>query len=251
MKPMAKKKDSAPENHTNVPDFFENASELETAEAEENYKKMMKRLHNNFWGHSKKGEIAVKANMQMMATKTGIYARVPIYCKGEDCPYSKSCITFAEGLAPEGQACPTEVALITQKLAAYTKEFGLDKPDASLVDASLVEEIILMEISMKRCEALMSQEGNPIQNMVVGMSEAGEAIYQPQVSKAVEAYERFSKKRNADYDLLMATRKSKKGEDVKENQQDIFSIIEQAQKTDGFYDIEQRPEDAEFEKTEK
>lgn len=151
----------------------------------------MRRLHDNIWGHSKKGLLAVKANMQMLSLKTGIYSRVPIFCKGEECPYAPSCITYAEGMAPEGQACPAEVAMITQKLAAYTEEFGLDKEGASITDASLVEEIILMEISMKRCEALMAQEGNPIQNMVIGISDSGEPVYQPQVSKAIEAYERF------------------------------------------------------------
>ena len=85
---------------------------------------------------------------------------------------------------------------------------------------------------------------------VIGMSDNGEAIYQPQVSKAVEAYERFSKKRNADYDLLMATRKNKKGQEDEAGQQDIFSIVEQAQKMDGFYDIEKRPEDAEYKDSE-
>ena len=113
-----------------------------------------------------------------------------------------------------------------------------------------MEEIILMEVSMKRCEALMSQEGHPIQNMVIGMSDNGEAIYQPQVSKAVEAYERFSKKRNADYDLLMATRKNKKGKEDEAGQQDIFSIVEQGQKMDGFYESEKRPEDAEYKDSE-
>ena len=249
---MAKKKetkDIAPEKQDDII-IPESVTDLENAEAEENCRKMMKRLRDNFWGHSKKGVMAVKANMQMLSMKTGIYARVPIYCKGEHCPYADSCITFADGLAPDGQACPSEVAMITQKLAASTKEFGLDKPDASLVDASLVEELILMEASTKRCEALMSQEGNPIQNMVIGMSDNGEAIYQPQVSKAVEAYERFSKKRNADYDLLMATRKNKKGQEDEAGQQDIFSIVEQAQKMDGFYDIEKRPEDAEYKNSE-
>ena len=57
----------------------------------------------------------------------------------------------------------------------------------------------------------------------------------------VEAYERFSKKRNEDYSLLVATRKDKKGTKSEENKQDIFSIIDQAQHTEGFYDIEQRP----------
>lgn len=98
----------------------------------------------------------------------------------------------------------------------------------------------------------MSQETNPIQTMVVGVSDGGDPIEQPQVSKTVEAYERFSKKRNADYDLLMATRKNKTKEKAEEQKDDIFSIIEKAQAAPGFYDIDQRPEgmtDADFKDT--
>lgn len=222
------------------------------AEAKDNYTHMMSRIKTNIWGHSKAGLLALKANMQMLSTKSGMYARIPIHCKGDDCPYAQSCITLAEGLAPEGEACPTEVALLARKLKQYSDEFDLGGEDSSPTDEALVSEIILMEIQMKRCEALMSQEVNPIQTMVVGVSDGGDPIEQPQVSKTVEAYERFSKKRNADYDLLMATRKNKTKEKAEEQKDDIFSIIEKAQAAPGFYDIDQRPEgmtDADFKDT--
>lgn len=227
----------------------ETAEETQLDQAKDSYKHMMSRIKDNIWGHSKAGLLALKANMQMLSTKTGMYARIPIHCKGDDCPYADSCITLAEGLAPEGEACPTEVAMLAHRLRKYSDEFGLGGPDSSPTDEALVSEIILMEIQMKRCEALMSQETNPIQEMVVGISENGDRIVQPQVSKTVEAYERFSKKRNADYNLLLATRKDKKKDDDAGDKDDIFSIIEKAQSVPGFYDIDKRPDnitDADF-----
>lgn len=229
-------------------ELAETCQEAEIAEAENAYEKMMGRIKTNIWGQDKKGAMAVKANMQMLSTKTGMYTRIPIFCKGDDCPYAESCITLAEGLAPVGHACPTEVAMITKKLVDYMDEFDLDKEDASITDKALVEEIILMEIVMERCKALMSQEVNPIQMMVAGMSEDGNPIMQPQVSKTMEAYERASKKRNADYDLLMATRKNKK-KDEEESKDDLMSIIDAAQDDPDFYNIDKRPEhlqDADF-----
>ena len=224
------------------------AAEVELEENQRNYDKMMAQLKTNVWGHSQKGLLALKASMHQLSLKTGMYARIPIYCKGEHCPYNESCQAFSNGLAPENEPCPTEVALIGRKVAQYTDEFDLDKDDASPTDKALVEEIILMEVSMERCKALMSQEVNPIQNVAIGLSEEGEPIYQPQVSKVVEAYERFSKKRNADYNLLMATRKDKKKDVEEEKQADIYSIIEEAQNTEGFFDMDERPDiqDAEF-----
>ena len=236
-------------NDTEEKQLAETSQEAEIAAAENAYEKMMKRIQTNIWGQDKKGELAVKANMQMLSCKTGMYTRIPIFCKGERCPYAESCISLAEGLAPEGYACPNEVAMITRKVVKYTEEFGLDKEDASYTDEALVEEIILMEVIMERCKALMSQELNPIQMMVAGMSEDGEPIMQPQVSKTMEAYERASKKRNSDYDLLMATRKNKKKDGDEDKNDDIFSIIESAEQNPDFYNIDQRPEnmqDADF-----
>lgn len=229
----------------------ETITDIEDAECESRFEHLMTRLKDNIWGYGKKGQLALQGNMQMVSTKRGMYCRIPIFCKAEKCPYAPTCITLAEGLAPEGQPCPTEVALITKKLAHYATEFELDKND-SPTDEALVEEIITMEIQMERCKSLMAQELSPIQEMVVGLAENGESIVQPQVSRTIEAYERFSKKRNSDYNLLMATRRDKntiKKKETETEQRDIFSIVEQAQQMEDFYDIEKRPdniEDAEF-----
>lgn len=241
---MAEKK----ETEFNAP----TAAEVELADAQRSCDKLMADIKTNVWGHSQKGLLGLKAEMQRLSLKTGMYARIPIYCKGENCPYKETCKLFHYGLAPEKEPCPTEVAMIARKVAQYTEEFDLDKDDASPTDKALVEEIITMEISMERVKALMAQETEPIQMMVVSVSEDGEPVYQPQVSKTVEAYERFSKKRNADYNLLMATRKDKKKDVEEEKQADIYSIIEEAQNTEGFFDMDERPDiqDAEFTESE-
>lgn len=246
---MAAKKKTKSVEETKERGVATRVSEIEKKEAQDKYNKMMKRVQKDVWGHDDLGMIAIQANMSMMSTKTGIYSRIPIYCKGEKCPYGESCVTLQEGLAPVGQACPYEVAMLQRKIVQYTEEFGLDSDDASFTDRALVEEIILMEINMERVKALMSKETEQIQMMCAGMSEDGEPIMQPQVSKTVEAYERFSKKRNADYELLMATRKNKKDtkKDNEEDEHNIFDIIEKAQELPDFYTIEKRPEDSDIE----
>ena len=224
------------------------AKDAKLATAEENYENFQKLLRSkNIWNHDKPGLMAIKASMQMLSLKTGIYARVPIYCKGERCPYSENCPIFINGLAPEGEACPVEVAQIERKYALYSKDFDLDGPDASPTDLALVEEIITMEIYMERCKSLMSREISPIQMVAVGVTEDGAPVEQPQVSKSVEAYETFSKKRNADFNLLMATRKDKKKDDKEEDRADIFSIIEKAQQMPDFYTVEQKPDNIDSE----
>lgn len=195
----------------------------------------------NVWGHDRAGLLAIKAAMQMLSTKTGIYARIPLFCKGKDCPYEESCQLQQYGIAPENQACPVEVAQIQRKYVNYCTEFDLDSDEASFTDKNLVNEIITMEIYMERCKALMSKEGNPVQMIMTGVSESGDIIEQPAVSKAFEAYEKFSKKRNDNYNLLMATRKDKKKDSTDKNET-IIDIMTRAEQKEDFYDIEQRPE---------
>lgn len=219
------------------------SEDAQLVEAEQNYNHMMARIKNNVWNHSKTGLMGVKAAMQMVSTKTGLYARIPIFCKGDDCPYVEGCVNWEEGMAVKGEACPVEVALLGEKLKQYANQFDLyDDNKSSPTDWALVEEIILMEINMRRCQALMSKEINPIQMMTVGVSENGDEIRQPQVSKVLEAYERFSKKRNADLNMMMATRKDNKRDDTLNNQESYMDIIDEAEQDPEFYNIEQRPD---------
>lgn len=193
----------------------------------------------NVWGHDKNGIEALRASMAMLSTKTGMFARIPIYCKGEKCPYSESCGLVQWNIYPKGQACPVEIAMVQQSWEKYWDEFQLTEDDYT--DIKLVQEIIKMEVYMERCTGLMSKEASPVQMMVAGVTEDGEPIESPQVAKSVEAYERYSKIRERDYGLLLATRKDKlkKGED--NHEKNIFDVIAEAEQMGDLYDIDQRP----------
>ena len=45
----------------------------------------------NLWGHSAVGVQAKQAAMTMLSTKSGLYAKVPITCKTDTCPYASTC----------------------------------------------------------------------------------------------------------------------------------------------------------------
>ena len=77
---------------------------------------------------------------------------------------------------------------------------------------------------------------------VCGVSEDGSVIETPNVSKAVEAYEKFSKKRNEDYKLLAATRSDKKKNNEDTKEKGIMEILQEAETAEGFYDVEERPD---------
>lgn len=172
----------------------------------ENFEKNL----TNVWGYSEKGVEAKKAAMSMLSTKTGMYARIPLVCKADGCPYAESCSLLPYNLAPFGEPCPMETAQIELRYAGYEKDFGIDM--SSFTDKNLVSDLINHDIMLERCKALLNKEGVLVVEVFAGVTEQGDVYTRPEVSKHWEAYERIQKKRNDIYDLMMATRKNKKGE---------------------------------------
>lgn len=217
-------------------DQFLDLAEESRSEAAENRERFEANL-SNMWGHSNLGLEARRAAMSMLSTKTGMYAKIPITCKADSCPYAESCQLLPYDLAPIGELCPIETTEIEFRYEAYSRDFDLDT--ASFTDKCLVNEIINADIMMERCKALMAREGVPVVDMVVNVTEDGNEIVRPEVSKFWEAYERASKKRNEAYQLMKATRRDKKEEN---NNQSITTIIGEAVNDPDFLAIEERPE---------
>ena len=193
---------------------------------------------SNPWNRSPLGIEAEKAAMAMISTKHGMYARVPIACKGESCPYAFQCELIKYKLAPVGERCPLETARMSEEFAGYAKEFDIDS--ASQTDKTLISEIISMDILLDRCQTLMAKEGTPVIDILAGISDSGEEIMQPAVSKAWEAFQAISKRRNENMQLMMATRRDRKNMD---NEKDVQKdILAEVISDPDFDKVEQRPD---------
>lgn len=197
-------------------------------------------LSANVWGYSKLGVEAKKAAMHMLSTKTGMYAKIPLYCKGEGCPYAETCMMLKHGIAQQGEPCVVETAEIELRIQGYANDFDIDT--ASFTDKVMISEIVNLDIMIERCKALMAAEGIPVVDVAVGVDDSGNVIMRPEVSKAIEAYEKFSNKREKLWQLMMATRKDRK-QDVQEDYS-IHTIIADALKAEeeGTFIEDQRPE---------
>ncbi|MED1125309.1 hypothetical protein [Bacillus atrophaeus] len=192
----------------------------------------------NLWGHSEVGVQAKQAAMTMLSTKTGMYAKIPILCKADSCPYAESCPLLAYDLAPLGEFCPIETAQIELRYEGYSKDFDLEY--ASFTDKAIVSEIINADIMMERCKAMMAKEGVPVTEVVAGIAENGEIYTRPEVSKYWDAYEKAQKKRNEAYQLMMATRRDKKDDGNKSKS--LTEIIADAVTEGQFVEVEERPD---------
>jgi hypothetical protein len=113
------------------------SKQLEAAERRMAFEDMMRQCGNP-WGYSAGALESKQAAMTMLSTKTGLYSRIPIICKGHDCPYAGTCGLLEYGLDTIGERCVMETTMIEQKLANYTEEFGLD--ESSYTDWTLVKE---------------------------------------------------------------------------------------------------------------
>lgn len=186
----------------------------------------------NIWGYSTLGLEAKKAAMSMLSTKNGMYARIPLVCKANGCPYADSCMLLKYGLAPMGEACPKETAEIELRYAAYDEDFELDT--ASFTDRNLISELINYDIMLDRLRALLVKEEVLIVDVVTGITEQGEEYTHPEVSKTWEAYERVEKKRNNIYDLMLATRKSQKSDKNENGQKSITQVVSEIMTNNDF-----------------
>ena len=159
----------------------------------------------NLWGHSAVGVQAKQAAMTMLSTKSGLYAKVPITCKTDTCPYASKSALLPYGLAPLGEKCPWETAMIETRYTGYLNDYDLD--ESSFTDKTIISELINIDIMLERTKALMAAEQVPITEVVAGMTESGEEFTRPEISKAYELYERNLNKKEKILDMMLGTRK--------------------------------------------
>ena len=197
---------------------------------------------HNPWGFSARGLEAHKAATAMVTTKTGMYARIPLICKGDTCPYAERCAALSYDLAPVGELCPIETSQIEALWSGYASQ--IDYENASMTDRAYMNEIITLDILMERCKALMAKEGTPVVDVVMGMTDRGDQYSQPIVSKSLEAYQKLAKQRNSAYNAMMMTRYSRRKE--KEEDRSIPKIFEVIDNVITVEDMDQVVQDAEY-----
>lgn len=216
-------------------------SEMERIE--EGFKAFNKKLvatQANRWGYSPSGYMSkALISKHLNSVKNGLYSIYPIPCKQGSCPYGSTCIALQNNIEPPyGEPCVIETTRIEQLIVQYSTQFDFDS--ASATDKVQIRELVQLDILMDRCQNLMSQEVDVLQQVVAGVNDQGDTYTQPVVSRYYDAWERMSKRRQSLLDDLLATRKSKKGlpPDVQDDEATIMAMISQS----NFLDVEKRPE---------
>lgn len=176
----------------------------------------------NSWGYTDRGKQIYNKAMHMLNTDHAMYARLPIICKGDNCIYKNDPL-HKHSVVQIGEPCICETTMIAQKYAQYKEEFDLD--NASYTDKVLVHELITLDLLISRSlQYINNKDYLPVIDVVTNVTETGEEIVQPMVSKGIELYSSLVKKRDDVFSLLVSTRKDKLKNNIDTNDHDVYLI---------------------------
>lgn len=151
-------------------------------------------------------------------TRTAMFANIPIMCKGNRCVFAEVCPLLKKDLAPVGEKCPIEMAMVQQFQNEYMIDLGVDEDN--LIEVALVRDLVDQEVQYHRKSWLLSME-HFIQENVMGVSPQGEVIMKKELHLAVELEDKLHRRKRDIRNQLLATRESK----AKAGQQQLDSAI--------------------------
>jgi hypothetical protein len=165
----------------------------------------------------KMNNVGVDATRAMQASLAltgshGIYAGIPIICRGSNCPYIETCameMLQVDVATLVGQRCPVEVANIMKLYNGYAQQFHLEDREEDMVLIGLVKELIDYEIQAQRADHRMAAQGDFLEDIVVGVSDNGHPIVNKEIAKPIDYKERALKKKHEILQLLNSTPKDR------------------------------------------
>lgn len=143
----------------------------------------------------------------------GMFATVPIICKGDKCPYFETC-TIDPQFRITGTRCGMEIAAILARYEMWCEHFNINLEGSTILkedmtDASLVRDLVDNEIQMLRAENKIAISGDFIGLTLKEVDKQGKPYYEDAVTPAAEFKMNLQDKRYKILQLLNSTRKDK------------------------------------------
>ena len=178
-------------------------------------------------------------NMNRVYTsKHGMFASVPIICKGPDCAYKDVCMV-SPGQRTVGHRCPMEIAAILSRYEQWCMHFeintvqdAIDSKD--LVDATLIKDLVNIEVQMLRAENKIALNGDIMADTLLDIDKKCQPYFGKVVAPEVEFLMTLQDKKVKILNQLNATRKDKAADKRKESASDtaikIFQQVKELEK---------------------
>lgn len=186
------------------------------------------------------------------ASKHGMFASVPIICKDSNCAYKDVCTISAQNRVL-GSRCPMEIGAILARFTQWCGHFGIDIsgeviPDEYLTDATLIRDIVNLEVQMMRCENKIALSGDFMGKTLADIDRKCNPYYETTVTPESEYLMTLQNQKIKLLNQLNATRKDKASDKAKkgtptETAIKIFRQMQDAMKNNSIVDID----DMEFE----
>jgi len=134
----------------------------------------------------------------------GLKSRLPLNCKGEECPFARICIYQRSGIAPVGFGCPEEMIVIDQLVPALIKELSVDVENP--IELDMIAEFIDAELQEMRAQKTLALDGQIIDGVAAVDQRTGTAITEPKESPSLSVKERAQRRKAQLRKDFMATR---------------------------------------------
>lgn len=194
---------------------------------------------------------------------TGAFARIPLSCWPERCPFRENCPFVAIGKAPgKGRACLLETNLLKEWTISFIREYDIH-PD-SITDRIYVQELAECELLLYRINSNLSKPENAelVGDQAVGMSREGDAITRKEILALMDLKLRIQGRKDKIVKMMVGDRegkykkqaalKEKEGGDMSSNTASLKKELQQIEQQARQMKEKLREEnsiDASFEKT--
>lgn len=173
------------------------------------------------WGISPALVQEISNMNRIYASKHGMFASVPIICRDKDCAYKDVCMVSSTS-RKLGQRCPMEIAAILSRYEQWCMHFEIDTSgDAinpkDLVDATLIRDLVNIEIQMLRAENKIALNGDFMSQTLLDIDKKCQPYFGQIVSPETEFLMTLQDKKIKILNQLNSTRKDKAADKSKLN----------------------------------
>lgn len=189
----------------------------------------------------------INKSAMIRSSKHGMFASVPIMCQVQDCVYKDTC-TVDPANRVFGQRCPMEIGAIIARFNQYCMHFGLDSTgdmiaEEDLVDATLIKDLVTIEVQQMRCENKIAMSGDFMTQTLLDIDKKCKPYYGDVISPESEHLLVLQDKKVKILNQLNATRKDKANDRSKsasptENAIKIFQEVQKAIREQSIIDID-------------
>ena len=192
----------------------------------------------SIWGMNSSKTAQITNISRMYNSKHGMFASVPIMCRGADCHFKDVC-AIDQADRTIGERCPMEIAAIVTRFNQWCAHFNIDASgeiiqDKDLVDASLIKDLVVTEVQQMRAENKIAQSGDFMANTLIEIDKKCKPYYGMTVTPEAEMLMTLQDRKMKILNQLNATRKDKANDKRKETASDdairIFQQMQKAQK---------------------